>query len=97
MIEDDGDDSELSVADRNAVAASRAHFRNGGEGTSFEQVAADCGFTPAPGVSFLVDSADRDTQSFYLVGGVPVSTAMATDTSALGGFLNLPQEIGRAI
>lgn len=52
--------------------------------------AADCVFGPAAGVSFLVDSADQETVSYYLVGGVPVTTATATDQSGIGTFLNLP-------
>ena len=39
------DDDELSEDDRRAVAASREYFRQGGEGLSFEQVVAECGFT----------------------------------------------------
>jgi hypothetical protein len=38
-------DDELSDADRQAVAASREYFEKGGEGLSFEQVVAECGFT----------------------------------------------------
>jgi hypothetical protein len=38
-------DDELTEEDRRAVAASREYFRNGGPGVSFEQVAAECGFT----------------------------------------------------
>ena len=39
------DDDDLTEEDRRAVAASREYFRKGGEGISFEQVVADCGFT----------------------------------------------------
>ena len=39
------EDDELTEEDRRAVAASREYFRKGGEGVSFEQVAAECGFT----------------------------------------------------
>ncbi len=42
MIHDD----ELSEDDRRAIAASRDYFRQGGEGLSFEQVVAECGFKP---------------------------------------------------
>lgn len=38
-------DDELSEEDRRRVAASREHFRKGGEGVPFEQVVADCGCT----------------------------------------------------
>jgi hypothetical protein len=43
MVHDE--DDELTDEDRRAVAASREYFRNGGEGTPFEQVVAECGFT----------------------------------------------------
>jgi hypothetical protein len=43
MIHDDED--ELTEADRRAVAASREYFRQGNQGLSFEQVAAECGFS----------------------------------------------------
>ena len=46
MIHDDEDeDEELSEEDSRAVAASREYFLQGGEGLSFEQVVAECGFT----------------------------------------------------
>ena len=46
MLHDDEDeDEELSEEDSRAVAASREYFRQGGEGLSFEQVVAECGFT----------------------------------------------------
>jgi hypothetical protein len=39
-------DEPLSEEDRRAVGASREHFRQNSEpGVSFEQFAADCGFT----------------------------------------------------
>lgn len=43
MIADN--DDELIEEDRRCVAASREYFRQGGEGLSFEQVVAECGFT----------------------------------------------------
>jgi hypothetical protein len=52
--------------------------------------AVDCLFGPAPGVSFTVDSADSQTVGYYLVNGVPVTTATATDASGIGAFGNLP-------
>jgi hypothetical protein len=52
--------------------------------------AADCLFTPAAGVSFSLDSADSQTVSYYLIGGVPVTSAKATDGSGIGAFLNVP-------
>jgi len=44
MVNDD-EDEELTAEDRAAVQASREYFRQGGEGLSLEQVAAECGFT----------------------------------------------------
>jgi hypothetical protein len=52
--------------------------------------AVDCVFGPAAGVSFAIDSADPKTVTYYLVGGVPVTTAKATDQSGIGAFVNLP-------
>ncbi len=45
MVHDEDDEEELSQEDRSAIAASREYFRQGGQGVSFEQVAADCGFS----------------------------------------------------
>ena len=46
MLHDDEDEEdELTEEDSRAVAASREYFRQGGEGLSFEQVVAECGFT----------------------------------------------------
>jgi hypothetical protein len=42
---DDDDEEELSEEDLRAIAASREYFRQGGQGVSFEQAVADCGFT----------------------------------------------------
>jgi hypothetical protein len=52
--------------------------------------AEDCAFGPAAGVTFAVDVADAQTVSFYLVNGVPVTSATATDQSGLAAFVNLP-------
>lgn len=49
------DDEELTEEDRRAVAASREYFQQGGEGLSFEQVVAECGFT----MDEVRDSAQR--------------------------------------
>ena len=38
-------DGPLSEADQHAIAASRAYFRQGGEGVSFEDLASQCGFS----------------------------------------------------
>jgi len=52
--------------------------------------AADCAFTPAAGVSFTASPSDAKTVRYYLVGGVPVTTATATDSSGIAAFVNLP-------
>jgi hypothetical protein len=47
MIHDDDDglgQEELTEEARRAIVASREYFRKGGEGVSFEQVVAECGF-----------------------------------------------------
>lgn len=44
MIHDDGGEN-LTEEDRRAVETSREYFRQGGEGLSFEQAVAECGFT----------------------------------------------------
>ena len=43
MVRDE--DDELTDEDRRAIARSREYFQQGKEGVSFEQFAADCGFT----------------------------------------------------
>jgi hypothetical protein len=43
MIDDD--DEELTEEDRRALHASEKYFRNGNQGTPFEQVVAELGFT----------------------------------------------------
>lgn len=52
--------------------------------------AVDCAFTPAAGVSFTAVPIDSKTVSYYLVGGVPVTTATQTDQSGIGAFANVP-------
>jgi hypothetical protein len=51
--------------------------------------AVDCAYGPAADVTFSVDVADAQTVVFYLVNGVPVTTATATDQSGLAAFANL--------
>jgi hypothetical protein len=45
VMVDDDDEEELTAEDRVAIQASLEYFRQGGEGLSLEQVAAECGFT----------------------------------------------------
>jgi hypothetical protein len=52
--------------------------------------AVDCAFGPAAGVTFSVDASDSKTVGFYLVGGVPATSAGATDQSGIAAFVNLP-------
>jgi hypothetical protein len=54
--------------------------------------AADCAFSPAADVQFDVAASDEDAETvrFYLVGGVPVTTATATDSSGIAAIVNLP-------
>jgi hypothetical protein len=72
---------QLAIASGTVIDPARGHIAVN---------AADCAFTPAAGVSYSADAVDRKTQSFYLIGGVPVSSATATDQSGIGGFINLP-------
>ena len=41
----DEDEEELTGKDRSAISTSREYFRQGGQGLSFDQVVADCGFS----------------------------------------------------
>jgi hypothetical protein len=45
------------------------------------------------GMSFDVDKKSTETRSFYLINGLPSTTATATDASGIGGFANLPTGI----
>jgi hypothetical protein len=44
VMVDDGEE-ELTAEDVAAIQASQEYFRQGGQGLSLEQVAAECGFT----------------------------------------------------
>jgi hypothetical protein len=46
--------------------------------------------TFAKGVSFASDKTTSETRSFYLINGLPSTTADRTDPSGIGGFANLP-------
>jgi len=63
----------------------------------FAATATDCGFSLASGVSFVADSMDSMSKSYYLVGGIPATTGMATDLSGIGGFINLPATPARTV
>lgn len=45
MIDDDGEEEELTEEQGQALLASREYFRRGGQGIPFEQAVADLGFT----------------------------------------------------
>ena len=55
--------------------------------------AVDCAFGPAAGVTFSVDAADQKTVDVYLVGGVPTTSANATDQSGIAAFENVPTNV----
>jgi hypothetical protein len=45
MVDEAGEDEELTEEEGQALLASREYFRKGGQGVAFEQVVADLGFT----------------------------------------------------
>jgi hypothetical protein len=51
--------------------------------------AYNCLHAPADGVRLSSADGDSETLPFYLVKGLPSTTATATDSSGLGGILNL--------
>jgi hypothetical protein len=55
--------------------------------------AVDCAFGPAADVTFSVEGADQNTVGFYLVGGVPATSATATDQSGIAAFENVPTNV----
>ena len=52
-------------------------------------LAADCAGEPAAGVHFELDQMTPSTASYYMICKVPVASAVATDASGSGGFINL--------
>jgi hypothetical protein len=72
---------ELTMASGTQLTATRGHIAVN---------AGDCAFTPAAGVSFTATPIDQATVPYYLVGGVPATTATATDSSGVAAFVNLP-------
>jgi hypothetical protein len=52
-------------------------------------IAEDCGFVDSAGISLLLDQSNAETQSFYLQGGQPSTTAAVTDSSGVAGFFNV--------
>jgi hypothetical protein len=75
-----------------AIGVTVSTSPDAGVGHLFVQ-AFDCADLHAPGVSFSV-SADAGTE-FYQVGGLPVTTPMATqtDNGGTGGFVNIPSGV----
>jgi hypothetical protein len=53
-------------------------------------LAGDCGDVPAAGVRFEIDKESAQTARYYMSNGAPSGTAVETDSSGTGGFLNLP-------
>ena len=53
-------------------------------------VALDCTDSSAAGVTAAVDTADNKSVTAYIDGAIPSASAKATDSSGLGGILNLP-------
>ncbi len=86
--------TELLAADEFAGLAAATGVTPDPTRGNFALNAVDCAFTPAPGVSFSVDIADTQTVGYYLLGGVPTTTATDTDGSGVGAFLNLPAASG---
>lgn len=56
----------------------------------FATNATDCSFSRAAGVAFSADPVVDQTKGFYFVQGLPVTNVTMTDSSAGGGFVNLP-------
>jgi hypothetical protein len=52
-------------------------------------LASDCAGTPAEGVRFEIDRKTEATTRYYMINNVPVASAVATDASGSGGYLNL--------
>jgi hypothetical protein len=52
-------------------------------------IAEDCALVDSAGISLLLDQSNAETQSFYLQGGQPSTTAAVTDSSGIAGFFNV--------
>jgi hypothetical protein len=53
-------------------------------------IAEDCAFTDSADRVFSVDQKGASTESFYLKNDQPSTTATLTDSSGIGGYVNLP-------
>lgn len=53
-------------------------------------LAADCNGRPASGVAVSLAPAQMSATRFYISGGLPNTSAMATDATGLFGFVNVP-------
>jgi hypothetical protein len=53
-------------------------------------VANDCSLAGAAGVAVSVSTANASTKTVYLAGGLPSTSAKATDASGEGGVINIP-------
>lgn len=52
-------------------------------------LASDCEGNPAQGVRFEIDRQTPQTARYYMINNVPVASAVHTDASGSGGFLNV--------
>jgi hypothetical protein len=93
-INQDMQNVAVQIATPASVAALTGLLQNpqkDGNGLSLINV-VDCENKPAAGVRFESDVAmeGTDMSVFYAVGSLPTSDATETDTSAFGGFVNIP-------
>jgi hypothetical protein len=50
-----------------------------------------CGNLGVSGASFTSNSADQQTRNWYIIGGLPMVGANATDTVGSGGIIDVPE------
>jgi hypothetical protein len=72
--------SKLAALNAKAVMPDRGHLIVG---------VYDCQHQPAAGVTLSTPDGDAATSSFYVLQKIPTATALATDLSGRGGFINL--------
>jgi hypothetical protein len=63
--------------------------------TAIMTTALDCMGKPAPGLMLATPQADERTVGYVIQGGLPSRTALATDGSGAGGFVNI--KLGNAV
>jgi hypothetical protein len=82
----------LSPNDFQLIAQTSGATIDANAGHSFN-LALDCTAkygTFTAGMSFDADKKTSGTRPFYVINGLPSTTATATDASGIGGFANLP-------